>query len=123
VDKTYVQNPTTTGIDFSAASNTVTRIGQSAGNAALVADILDFRIYTNVFSAAERQAIYAAYPRGSDGITRGLIGRWLGSPATQTGGTIPNGVIIPDLSGNGNHGYATNGVFSAPSIIGNRRIK
>jgi hypothetical protein len=100
------------------------QLGARTGlTAPFAGSMADSRMYSRILSAPEVSAIFNAYPRGSDGIIRGLVGRWLGSPSTQTGATIPNGAIIADLSGNGNHGYATNGVISAPSIIGNRRTK
>jgi hypothetical protein len=107
----------------SAKTNSYIRIGgYDKASSAINGQCVDARIYHRTLSQSEITTIYNAYPRGSDGITAGLVGRWLGGSA-QTGATLANGTRIPDLSGNNNHGYATNGVTSAASIIGNRRLK
>jgi hypothetical protein len=82
----------------------------------------DFRTYNRTLSAEEIKAIHSAYPRGSDGVINGITGRWMNNFA-QTGSAISDGTLVQDLSGFGRNGYATNGVISASSIIGNRRTK
>lgn len=85
--------------------------------------IAESRVYNRVLTETDLKTIWNAFPNGSDNITSGLIAKWRGDATAQTGATLANGAIVPDISGNNNHGYATNGVISAPSIIGNRRLK
>lgn len=99
------------------------------GNPAFIGSIADTRVYDRALTASEVAAIANAYPRGSDGITRGLLIRYNEeSPARrQTGAILPDLSVIVDVSGNGKNGRVEYGTaaspFIAPSIISNRRAK
>jgi hypothetical protein len=84
--------------------------------------VYEMRIYNRILSAGEHLAISRAYPIGSDKITKGLIEHIRGPSDIATGDATSSGYRANNLSG-GVSAVLSNGVISAPSIIGNRRTK
>ena len=78
----------------------------------------DVRIYDRVISLAEAAAIHGS--RGTDGIVKGLIARWLLNEDAP--GTVASGAgLNKDISGQGNNGTPTNGPTFTDGILRFRR--
>ncbi len=78
-------------------------------------------IYPRALTVAEIELLSFAYPLGST-VPSGAVLHYKGA-RIQSGATIPDGIVVSDITGNGHNAGATNGPISAPSIIGNRRTK